>query len=150
MMLPPTFPKKPPYVRIINQSPDFKVDSFYLSLRSPTDPNSYILNEKLTQTKKWDETKSIVNIIIESQNMMRQNFPFLKQGTQSNNSHVNPGWNNINQNQYNNYQPNQYGNKNNYGNQNTNKRPPIPFSTANMNESIANGQKFVGETRKII
>ncbi len=54
MMLPPNFPKKPPYVRIINQSSEFRVDPFYQNLRSPTDPNSYILNEKLTQTKKWD------------------------------------------------------------------------------------------------
>lgn len=72
---------------------------------------------------------------------MRQNFPFLKQSGQFNNN-VNPGWMNVNQNQYNNNQYNQYnqyGNSNNYGNQNTNsnsnayKRPPIPFSTANVN-----------------
>jgi hypothetical protein len=54
MMLPPTFPKKPPYARIVNKNPGLIVDKFYLPLRSPTDPNSYILNEKLTQCRTWD------------------------------------------------------------------------------------------------
>jgi hypothetical protein len=43
-MIPSGFPMKAPYVRIINRNPDFKVDDFYVSLRSPTDQNSYILN----------------------------------------------------------------------------------------------------------
>lgn len=46
-MIPNEFPKKPPYVRIINRNPDFKVDDFYLPLKSPNDPKSYILNQKL-------------------------------------------------------------------------------------------------------
>lgn len=77
MMLPASYPKRPPYARIINQNSTQQVNNFYLPLRSPTDPNSFILNEKLSQCKNWDETKSIVNIIIESHNMLRQNFPFL-------------------------------------------------------------------------
>lgn len=72
--------------------------------------------------------------------MLRQTFPFVKQSSNSNNN-VNPGWNNLNQNQYNNknYQYNQYDQYNQYGNNygfqnNNNKpRPPIPFSTANVN-----------------
>lgn len=44
MMLPVNYPKKPPYVRIVNKDPSFTVNNFYLSLRSPTDPNSFILN----------------------------------------------------------------------------------------------------------
>lgn len=44
MMMPHTFPKRPPYVRIVNQSPEYRVEPLYQSLRSPTDPNSYILN----------------------------------------------------------------------------------------------------------
>ncbi len=43
-MIPNDFPKKAPYVRIINRNPEFKVDDFYLSLQSPSDPKSYILN----------------------------------------------------------------------------------------------------------
>lgn len=53
-------------------------------MKSPTDPKSFILNEKLNEVKNWNETKSIVNIIIESHNLMRNNFPFSKGGpTQS-------------------------------------------------------------------
>lgn len=69
------------------------------------------------------------------------------------------GWDNQGQNQ--NY--NQYGsyNNNNYGfvnnNANTNKnvnpnnkqRPPIPFTIGNINETIANSQKYVSSTKKI-
>lgn len=162
-MLPPTFPKKPPYVRIVNKNPGLVVDKFYLPLRSPTDPNSYILNEKLTQCRTWDQNKSIVNIIIESHNMLRQTFPFnqpsQQQGGGGNqfNQGFNQGWNqgqNSNNNQYGGTSGTNYGfvnpntyNNNNYGN---NPRPPIPFSTANVNQSIANGQKFVGNSKKII
>lgn len=64
MMLPANYPKKPPFVRIVNKNPASIVNKFYLSLRSPTDPNSFILNEKLTQCRSWDENKSIVNVII--------------------------------------------------------------------------------------
>lgn len=64
MMIPKAFPKKPPYVRIINRNSEYVVDPFYKSLRSPTDPKSFILNEKLKEVKTWNETKSIVNIII--------------------------------------------------------------------------------------
>lgn len=54
---------------------------------------------------------------------------------------------------------NQYGgNNNNYGFQNNSNnynnsqksRPPIPFSTANIQESIENGQKFVTQSKKMI
>lgn len=44
MMLPVNFPKKPPYVRIVNKDPSNIVHNFYIPLRSPTDPNSFILN----------------------------------------------------------------------------------------------------------
>lgn len=156
-MLPPTFPKKPPYVRIVNKNHGLVVDKFYLPLRSPTDPNSYILNEKLTQCRTWDENKSIVNIIIESHNMLRQTFPFNQPSQQQGGGNqYNQGWNqgqNYN-NQYGGTSGTNYGfvNPNNYNNNNygNNPRPPIPFSTANVNQSIANGQKFVGNSKKII
>lgn len=64
MMIPAAFPKKPPFVRIINQSSEYTVSNFYKSLQSPTDPRSFILNEKLTQIRNWDESKSIVNIVM--------------------------------------------------------------------------------------
>lgn len=64
MMLPSAFPRKPPYVRIINKNPEHIVDDFYKDLRSPTDPKSFILNSKLTQIQTWNEGSSIVNIII--------------------------------------------------------------------------------------
>ena len=79
IMIPNGFPKKAPYIRIIKPSNDFNVDPFYKTLQSPTDPNSYILNEKLKQIKKWSDTNSLVNVIIESQDMMRNAFPFHKQ-----------------------------------------------------------------------
>lgn len=78
MMLPNGFPHKPPYVRIINRNAEYIVDPFYKSLRSPTDPKSFILNEKLSEVKKWGPQSSIVSIIIESKNMLRNNFPFSK------------------------------------------------------------------------
>lgn len=53
MMIPNAFPKKPPYVRIVNHKEEYIVDSFYKSLRSPTDPKSFILNEKLKTVKTW-------------------------------------------------------------------------------------------------
>lgn len=52
-MIPPAFPKKSPYIRIVKDRNDFQVDPFYRSLRSPTDQNSYILNEKLNHIKNW-------------------------------------------------------------------------------------------------
>jgi len=44
MMLPISYPKMPPYIRIVKQDPTSTADKFYESLRSPTDPTSYILN----------------------------------------------------------------------------------------------------------
>lgn len=44
MMIPNGFPKKAPYVRIINKNSEFIVDSFYVSVQSPSDTKSYILN----------------------------------------------------------------------------------------------------------
>ena len=82
-MIPSGFPRKPPYVRIINHKEEYIVDDFYKSLRSPTDPKSFILNEKLNSVKGWNESSSIVNVIIESHDMMRNTFPFSKSKTQN-------------------------------------------------------------------
>lgn len=82
MMLPNGFPKKPPYVRIINRNTEYMVDPLYKNLRSPTDPKSFILNERLSEVKKWNEFSSIVSIVIESNKMMRENFPFFKPSKQ--------------------------------------------------------------------
>lgn len=91
MMIPAGFPKKAPYVRIINRNPDFIVDDFYKTLQSPNDAKSYILNERLNEVKYWDQTKSIVslylnkvNVIIESCDLLRNKFPFSKPGNKSN------------------------------------------------------------------
>lgn len=78
MMIPAAFPRKPPYVRIVNRNSETKVDPFYQKLRSPTDSKSYILNEKLDTVRNWTESTSIVNVIIECHDMMRSNFPFAK------------------------------------------------------------------------
>lgn len=43
MMLPATYPKKAPYVRIVNSNNEV-VAPYYHSLRSPNDPKSFILN----------------------------------------------------------------------------------------------------------
>lgn len=55
-----------------------------------------------------------------------------------------------------NYNVGQMGQNPNYG-YNQNNRPPIPFSSNNMNrkfllisEIIANGQKFAGESKKTL
>ena len=63
------------------------MDSFYKSLRSPTDPKSFLLNEKLNTVRTWNEGTSIVNVIIESSDMMKKNFPFSKSKTTSNSSY---------------------------------------------------------------
>ena len=44
MMLPNDFPKSAPFVRIVNRNPDYKVDPFYQTLQSKSDPSSYVLN----------------------------------------------------------------------------------------------------------
>lgn len=82
-MLPNGFPNKAPYVRIINRSTEFHVDDFYKDVRSPTDPKSFILNEKLAEIKSWDRSKSLVSVIIESQDLMRNHFPFAKKKSES-------------------------------------------------------------------
>jgi len=59
-MIPNIFPKKAPYVRIINRNPDFIVDEYYKTLQSPNDQKSYILNDRLNEIRTWDPSKSIV------------------------------------------------------------------------------------------
>lgn len=39
---------------------------------------------------------------------------------------------------------------NNYGGFNSNPQPPIPFNSGNINQTIASGQKFAGESKKIV
>lgn len=109
MMLPSGYPKKAPYVRIINRNAEYNVDNFYKDLKSPTDPKSFILNSKLNEISKWDPSKSLVNVIIESQDLLRNHFPFLKpksiMGSPSENNNVGGGgwgsnspWQNVNPN----------------------------------------------------
>lgn len=64
MMLPNGFPKKAPYVRIINRNAEYNVNDYYKNLVSPTDSKSFILNSKLNEIKNWDSSKSLVNVII--------------------------------------------------------------------------------------
>lgn len=63
-MLPADFPRSPPFVRIVNRNPDYKVDAFYTSLKSKTDPMSYVLNEKLTSVQTWQPSSSLVNVLL--------------------------------------------------------------------------------------
>jgi len=49
-----------------------------VSVQSPSDSKSYILNEKLQSVRSWDPSSSIVNVIIESYDLMRNKFPFSK------------------------------------------------------------------------
>jgi hypothetical protein len=95
-MIPNGFPKKPPYVRIINRNIEYIVDEFYKSVQSPSDQKSYILNEKLNEVKYWDPSKSIVNVIIESHDLMRNRFPFSKPGNKNSVFGGNQGFNNNN------------------------------------------------------
>lgn len=62
MMLPFDYPRSPPFVRIVNRNPDYSVDPFYHSLKSKTDPSSYVLNEKLTSVKGWQQSSSLVDL----------------------------------------------------------------------------------------
>lgn len=78
MMLPNGFPKKSPYIRIINHNAEYNVDQFYKDCQSPTDTKSFILNSKLNEIKTWNPSTSLVNIIIESQDLLRNHFPFTK------------------------------------------------------------------------
>jgi hypothetical protein len=84
VMLTSEFPKKPPYIRIYNNDRQLKATPFYEPLKSPTDPNSYILNSKLSQIQNWSEKKSIVNVIIEAHNLMRKEFPFTRNAQNQN------------------------------------------------------------------
>lgn len=63
MMLPSDYPRSPPFVRIVNRNPDYLVDPFYQTLKSKTDPTSYIMNEKLTSVKTWMPSSSLVLIV---------------------------------------------------------------------------------------
>jgi hypothetical protein len=60
MMLPNDYPRTAPFVRIVNRNPDYVVDPFYQSLKSKTDPSSYVLNEKLNSVKGWQPSSSLV------------------------------------------------------------------------------------------
>ena len=158
-MVPASFPKKAPYVRIINRNTDFMVDEFYRPLVSPNDPKSYILNDRLNQSRTWDMNKSIVlffiskvNVIIESYDLLRNKFPFSKPVSQinqySNNQvillliqggwGVQSPWDTINKPKVVNQNNYQYGNQgyNNGGMTNYNQpqmnRPPIPFNQNNL------------------
>ena len=125
MMIPSGFPKKAPYVRVIKPGNEYIVDKFYQSIKSPTDPNSFILNEKLKTIKKWEEHSSLVNIIIECQDMMRNVFPFIKQNNMPNQQQPQQQWN-----QWQN--PNQGFNNQGNQNQGFQPKPPIPFKQANV------------------
>lgn len=59
-MLPADYPRSPPFVRIVNRNPDYAIDPYYQSLKSKTDPSSYVLNEKLTSVKGWQPSSSLV------------------------------------------------------------------------------------------
>lgn len=61
MMLPNDYPRTPPFVRIVNRNPDYVVDAFYQSLKSKTDPTSYVLNDKLVSVKAWAPSSSLVS-----------------------------------------------------------------------------------------
>lgn len=61
MMLPNDYPRSPPFVRIVNRNPDYVVDAFYQSLKSKTDPTSYVLNDKLVSVKAWAPSSSLVS-----------------------------------------------------------------------------------------
>lgn len=78
MMIPNDYPRVSPFVRIVNRNPEYNVDSFYKPLKSNTDPSSYILNPKLNTVTGWAPNSSLVNVIIECYNMLRNCFPFSK------------------------------------------------------------------------
>ena len=78
MMLGGDFPRSAPFARIINRNPDYNVDPFYKSLQSKTDKSSFILNDKLNASKNWHQSSSVVNIIIESYDILKTRFPFTK------------------------------------------------------------------------
>lgn len=54
MMIPNGFPKKAPFIRIVKPGKEYVVEKFYMPLKSPTDENSYILNERLKAIKNWN------------------------------------------------------------------------------------------------
>lgn len=158
MMLPASFPKKPPYVRIINRNPQYLVDMHYKNLRSPTDPKSFILNQKLMTVKNWSQGSAIVGIVMESNNMMRENFPFYKpaknmeqnSGVSSVNYAFIQGWSSLNNQQQQNQSWGQNNNQfngqgsfnnqgfNNYNNQGFNQG----FNNQGFNSQGFNNQGF--------
>lgn len=163
-MYPASFPKQAPYLRIINPNPaEYAATNHYVALQSKTDNSSFILNERLEAVKKWNSSTSVVNLVIETSNMIKTNFPFLPNKPQQ------MGGNNYNQypNQYpNNQYPNQYPNNGfnaNQGfnpNQNynanqypANRQPPIPFQAGyavafpKAQALVMNEKKKLGEIK---
>lgn len=61
-MYPASFPKIPPFVRIVNPNPQqLAPTQYYLKIKSKSDQNSFILNEVLQEVKGWKPAHSVVN-----------------------------------------------------------------------------------------
>ena len=60
-MYPYTFPKVPPFLRIINPNPQqFTVHPNYKKYQSKTDQRSYLLNDCLQEVKSWKPGSTVV------------------------------------------------------------------------------------------
>jgi len=60
-MYPVTFPKTPPFLRILNPNPQqLTVNPYYKKYQSKTDSRSYLLNDCLQEAKSWKQSSSVV------------------------------------------------------------------------------------------
>jgi hypothetical protein len=76
-MYPERFPNIAPFLRVINPNPsEFTISSQYIHLKSQNDPRSLVINPLLNEIKTWQPHNSVVSILIEVGNLLRNNFPF--------------------------------------------------------------------------
>lgn len=76
-MYPASFPKSPPFLRILNPNPQtYKVNPSFEKFRSKTDARSYLLNDCLQEIKGWKNSSSVASVIIEVNDLARNNYPF--------------------------------------------------------------------------
>ncbi len=63
MMFNQFFPQKSPYLRILNVEND-EVNKHYSDIKSHNDPQSYVLNKKLSKLSTWNPASDCVHVCL--------------------------------------------------------------------------------------
>ena len=75
--VPAQLPRTAPYFRVVNPDPQqFVLKPNFRQTQSKNDPKSMILNPLLFEVRAWTAAKSAVSIIIEINNLIRNNYPY--------------------------------------------------------------------------